>query len=225
MTSSVRVQARAEATRRRIIEASVELFKQSGFSGTNLSTIFRRANTTPGAFYYHFDSKEAVAFAIIDEVADRMALLRSAYAGSSGSGLGNVMDMTFQLSVLLGQDNSYWVAAYLEHTMARHTERGVVEVSRRIETFITAIAAAIRPSELREGVTPDIAARTLFTTVYGSLVMTDLVAGDITTRFADCWRILLPGLVAPDALAHFEAMLSHTVRGYQQAGIGSAQAG
>lgn len=221
MTATVRVQARAEATRRRIIDASVELFKEAGFSGTNLNKIIRRASITPGAFYYHFNSKDAVGFAIIDEVAERMAELRRAYVGA-GSGLENVIAMTFQLSVLLGQDNSYWVAAYLEHTMARHSERGIIEVSRRIETFIAEMAASIPASELREGVTPEAAARIMFTAIYGSLVMTDLVAGDIATRFAECWRILLPGLVARGSLARFEDMLSRTVSSYQQSGIGAS---
>ena len=216
MSNASRVQARAQATRRRIIDASVELFKEAGFSGTNLNKIIRRANITPGAFYYHFTSKDEVGFAIIDEVAGRMAELRGAYVGATGSGLGKVIDMTFRMSVLLGQDNAYWVAAYLEHTMARHTERGIIDVSQRIEAFITEMAGAIRASELREGVTPDAAARTMFTAIYGSLVMTDLVAGDIATRFAECWRILLPGLVTPGALPHFEDLLSRTVSSYQR---------
>ncbi len=204
-------QARAEATRRRIVGVSIELFREHGFSGTNLNQIIRRANITPGAFYYHFPSKDAVGFAIIDEVAGRMAELRNTYVGAAGSGLESVIDMSFQLSVLLDQDKSFWVAAYLEHTMARHTERGVADVARRIEAFATVMAGAIRASELREGVTPEAAARTMFTVIYGCLVMTDLVKGDIATRFAECWRILLPGLVPAGSLAQFEDVVSRGV--------------
>lgn len=215
-------QARAEATRRRIIDVSVELFKKAGFSGTNLNQIMRRANITPGAFYYHFPSKDAVAFAIIDEVGQRMAQLRTTHVGEAGSGLDNVIEMAFQLSMLLGQDQSYWVAAFLEHTMARHTQEGTADAAQRIGVFIADIAGAIPTSELRAGVTPETAARTMFTVIYGCLVMTDLVAGDIATRVAECWRILLPGLVAPDSLPHYEDILSRTVSRYRQPGIAAS---
>lgn len=201
-------QARAEATRQRILDVSVELFKERGFGGTSLNQILRRANVTTGAFYYHFPSKDAVGFAIIDEVASRMEALRNAYLKSAGSGLESVIDMAFQLGVLLGQDQSYRVAAYLEHSMARHTRHGILDVAARIETFTNALARTISADELRAGVTPEAAARTMFTVIYGCLVMTDLLEGDIATRLAEGWRILLPGLVAPNLLAHFEDALS-----------------
>ncbi len=207
-------QARAEATRRRILDVSVGLFKERGFSGTSLNQILRRANVTTGAFYYHFPSKDAVGFAIIDEVACRMASLRDAHVGAAGSGLESVMDMTFQLSVLLEQDQSYRVAAYLEHTMARHTQQGIIDVAARIKVFTDALVRTIPACELRAGVTPEAAARTMFAVIYGCLVMTDLVDGDLPTRLAEGWRILLPGMVAPNLLPHFEDALSSIARRY-----------
>ena len=215
-------QARAAATRRKIIDASVALFRESGFSGTNLNKIIRKAEITPGAFYYHFDSKDAVAFAIIDEVASRMTNLRTAYLEVPGSGVEKVIDVTYQLSVMLSQDESYWVAAYLEHTMARHSRQGIVAVADRIEMFIASMARAIRPSELRAGISPEAAARTMFTVVYGCLVMTDLVPGDLQTRFAECWKILLPGVVAQESVSYFEDVLQSTVNRYRQREFGSA---
>ncbi len=59
-------QARAEATRKKIIDTAVELFIDLGYGETGLAEILQRADVTKGAFYYHFDSKEAVAAAIID---------------------------------------------------------------------------------------------------------------------------------------------------------------
>ena len=106
--------------------------------------------------------------------------------------------------------------------MARNTEHGMVDVSRRIEAFISAMASAIRASELREGVTPEGAARTMFTVMYGCLVMTDLVEGDIATRFAECWRTLLPGLVAPDSVARFDDVISRSADSCRRPVVDSA---
>lgn len=204
-------QARAEETRRRIIDGAIELFAESGYGGASLNQIIRRAHVTPGAFYYHFASKEEVAAAIIDEVAARMADLRAVLLEAPESGLENVIEMTFQLTVLLGQDRSYWVAAYLEHTMARHTQQGIQDFAARIGALLIGVTGAIRASPLRKGVIPEEAARTTVNVIYGCLAMTNVLAGDIVTRLAECWRILLPGLVAPDSLAHFEKALANAV--------------
>ena len=61
------VQARAEATRRRIIDAAIALFSEEGYGDTGLAAIMDRADVSKGAFYYHFESKEALASAIIGE--------------------------------------------------------------------------------------------------------------------------------------------------------------
>ena len=63
-------QARSEATRQRIVNAAVELFSEVGDQATGLGDIIERAQLTKGALYYHFDSKEALATAIIEEGAD-----------------------------------------------------------------------------------------------------------------------------------------------------------
>ena len=60
-------QARSEATRRKIIAAAVDLFNEIGYPATGLGDIIERAEMTKGALYYHFDSKESLATAIIEE--------------------------------------------------------------------------------------------------------------------------------------------------------------
>lgn len=214
-------QERAAATRRAILDVAVELFSERGFGGTNLNQIIRRARITPGAFYYHFSSKDEVAFAIIDEVAEGTAALRNAYLGIPESGLESVMEMTFQLGMLLGQNRSYWVAAYLEHTMARHSQKGLREAAERVEAFAVDVTRAIRVSELRDGLGADHAARTMVSVVYGSLAMTGLAAGDdpqpgdVGARLVECWRVLLPGVVPGELLPHFQNVLTELAVRYR----------
>lgn len=204
------------------MDAAIDLFEDGGFSGTNLNQIIRRAHVTPGAFYYHFTSKEEVALAIIDQVAQRMAELRTAFMGAGTSGLESVIEMTFQLSVLLGQDRAYRVAAHLEHTVVRHSRQGIHDVAERIEVLVAGVSQAIRAAPLRDGVIPEEAARTMVSVIYGCLAMTDLMTGDIATRLDECWRILLPGLVAPDSLTHFQNVFSNTVGRYRRPGLAGA---
>jgi len=49
-----------EGTRERIVESAVELFAQHGYNATSVQDIVTHAGVTKGAFYHHFDSKDAV---------------------------------------------------------------------------------------------------------------------------------------------------------------------
>ena len=46
-------QARSEATRKKIVDAAVELFTEVGYQATGLGDIIERAEMTKGALYYH----------------------------------------------------------------------------------------------------------------------------------------------------------------------------
>src|SRR6266481_5001917 len=60
-------QTRSEETRRKIINAAVEWFNDVGYNKTGLGDIVERAGMTKGALYHHFNSKEALAVAIIEQ--------------------------------------------------------------------------------------------------------------------------------------------------------------
>src|SRR6201988_2610666 len=77
-------QARSEATRRKIMTSAVELFNEIGYPATGLGDIIERAEMTKGALYYHFDSKESLATASIEEGSVRLAeAFRSIAAASA----------------------------------------------------------------------------------------------------------------------------------------------
>lgn len=48
----------AEATQQRLIDVALELYAERGYAGTCLDAILRRAQSSKGAFYHHFASKE-----------------------------------------------------------------------------------------------------------------------------------------------------------------------
>jgi AcrR family transcriptional regulator len=57
-----------ERTRERLLKAGFQEVYRSGFQGASIDTILAAANVTKGALYHHFESKEALGHAIIDEV-------------------------------------------------------------------------------------------------------------------------------------------------------------
>jgi AcrR family transcriptional regulator len=57
-----------ESTREGLLQAAFREVHRSGFQGAGIDTILKATNVTKGALYYHFDSKEALGYAIVDEI-------------------------------------------------------------------------------------------------------------------------------------------------------------
>jgi TetR/AcrR family transcriptional repressor of nem operon len=55
-------------TRECLLQAASHEVYKSGFQSTGLDTILAATGVTKGALYYHFDGKEALGHAIVDEV-------------------------------------------------------------------------------------------------------------------------------------------------------------
>lgn len=57
-----------ERTRGRLLQAAFKEIHLSGFQGADLETILSAAGVTKGALYHHFQSKEALGHAVVEEV-------------------------------------------------------------------------------------------------------------------------------------------------------------
>jgi AcrR family transcriptional regulator len=55
-------------TRASLLQAAFTEMHRSGFRGSDLETILDQAGVTKGAMYHHFDNKEAMGYAVVDEV-------------------------------------------------------------------------------------------------------------------------------------------------------------
>ena len=91
--------ARGELTERsrdRILAAALSEFANRGFDGTTTAEIARRAGVTQPLVHYHFDSKDALWYATVEE-AFRTAAVSFADVGSELADL----DLVDQMKVLL----------------------------------------------------------------------------------------------------------------------------
>lgn len=62
----------AERTRQRLLQAAFREVHRYGFQSAGVDTILASTDVTKGALYYHFESKEALGYAIIEEVVAEM---------------------------------------------------------------------------------------------------------------------------------------------------------
>jgi len=58
----------SERTRKRLLKSAFSQIYRSGFQGSDIETIIDAAGVTKGALYHHFDNKEALGYAVVDEV-------------------------------------------------------------------------------------------------------------------------------------------------------------
>jgi AcrR family transcriptional regulator len=75
--SSARLAAK-EASHERIVDAAARAIRRSGYDGTGVADIMKEAGLTHGAFYAHFESREAM----LVEAVDRAGAQANAVASS-----------------------------------------------------------------------------------------------------------------------------------------------
>jgi len=62
----------SERTRQRLLQAAFREVYRYGFQSAGIDTILAATNVTKGALYYHFENKEALGYAIIEEIVAKL---------------------------------------------------------------------------------------------------------------------------------------------------------
>ena len=84
-----RTKEEAERTRARIMASALSLFAKKGYDRTTFNDIAARLKLTKGAVYWHFESKQALLTALLDEMLEkfRRQIMELLPEGSSFDGL------------------------------------------------------------------------------------------------------------------------------------------
>jgi AcrR family transcriptional regulator len=203
-------QARSEATRRKIIASAVELFNEIGYPATGLGDIIEHAEMTKGALYYHFDSKESLATAIIEEGSARLDEAFRSITTSSAPTLESMIHGLFVVADLLRTDQiarsgTHLLRAFGEfNDAAARTYRGwEAEMTERTRQ-------AIDEGDLRSDLDPQAVGETIVGSMLGAeLLESATTAGaDVLQRVARTWKVLLPAIVNQKSLSYFDEFLA-----------------
>ena len=71
---------RGRATRAHVIEVATRLFAEQGYDGTSIEAVQAAAGISRGSLYHHFTGKEALFWAVFEEVGARIAQQEEAIA-------------------------------------------------------------------------------------------------------------------------------------------------
>ena len=203
-------QARSEATRRKIITSAVDLFNEIGYPATGLGDIIERAEMTKGALYYHFDSKESLATAIIEDGCTNLMLAFRGIAQSSAPALESIIHGVFVVADLVGTDPVARSATQLLRALGEFNDATARTYRGWLAEMSARTRQAIDEGDVRADVDPAAVGETILGMMLGAEVLSNaLSAGaDVLERIAKSWRVLLPAIVTADSLSYFREFLA-----------------
>ncbi len=185
-------QQRGEETRSHILDVAGELFAERGYAATSVADICAQAGVTKGAFYHHFESKQAVFLELRDRwlsPLERQLKLARDPSETLPQLLQHVADMASAVFAEAGEDQRQKI--FLELLSAARQDPTILPamlapMRRYREWFTQLISAGIKEGTLRK-VDRHLAAQVLLSLGFG-LIMLSLLDprgadwGDISSR-------------------------------------------
>lgn len=206
-------QARSEATRRKIIDSAVDLINEIGYPpAAGLGDIIERAELTKGALYYHFDSKEALATAIIEEGSETvLGAFRGAGRSGSPPAMENIIHGSFVVTDVLSSDNVARAGARLLRTFGGFNPAAKSTLRVLVDELVEHLVKATTEGDVREGLDPESTSASIVAGMLGAELLSSALTdggADIRTRFARNWELLLPAIVTDASLGYYREFLA-----------------
>ncbi|MGV9801445.1 ScbR family autoregulator-binding transcription factor [Mycobacterium sp. NPDC003449] len=203
-------QARSGITRKKIIAAAVEVFAEAGYPATGLGDIIERAEMTKGALYYHFDSKESLAEAIIEESGASILAMFRTISQSPSPALENMIHGMFVVADFISRDRVAEIGLQLLRTFSGINSAAGRVYAAWLDEFSEQVGQAAAEGDLRDGVDIKTAAEVILGSVLGAEALSRATAGgtDLRQRVAHTWDLLLPAVVSAESLGYFREFLA-----------------
>lgn len=214
------LQARAEATRRRILESAVDLFDELGYGETGLADILQRAAVSKGAFYYHFDSKEAVATAIIEDYRRRntKAVLQAIDLASSR--LERIIVASFASAAILKSETAARVGNELLQALGQVSSISTQVYDDWTKEFTRNLTRALGEVGVRDGVDAAEFAKATWAGVLGSHLLSSALGEEQFSRLAAGWGFMLRVALPEQSLGYYQELLERLSKGLRVDALG-----
>lgn len=203
-------QARSEVTRKKIITAAVDLFSEIGYPATGLGEIIERADMTKGALYYHFDSKEALAAAIIDEAGAGILATFRGITESPSPALENIIHGLFVVTDYTDTDKLARIGMQLMRTFTGLNDAAGRVYADWLDELVEQVNQAGAEGDLRSGLHSKGAAEVILGSMLGAEAIASATStgSDLRQRVARTWDLLLPAIVNAESLDYFRQFLA-----------------
>jgi AcrR family transcriptional regulator len=203
-----RQQERARRTRAAIIKSAAVEFGKSGYAAASLNRILEGSRATKGAMYFHFDSKEDLARAVLETAVERYRICAERWLARADLGPLDVLHgMVDEIALRLEHDTIVQAEYRLviEPDFHRDTGNGGGRILGRA-TRVLAVRA-IDDGQLRADADPDRFTRTLSAALAGQRYLVDPIsngsASDLRARFAEVLEVIVEAMATPLWIQNF----------------------
>ena len=203
-------QVRSEATRRKILDAAVDVFTEVGFAAADRSAIIERTGMTKGAFYHHFDSMESLASAIIEDGAKLVVSEVSAMSDSFSPALENILHGTFVTADLFATNKVVRTAEQLSLAFGRFNDKSDAAYTAWVEAMTAEARRAIAEGDVREGLDPVMVSESIIGATFGARLIGQRAGegNDLVRRLTQMWELLFPAIVTETSLDYYREFLA-----------------
>lgn len=200
-------QVRSEATRRKLLDAAIDVFGEVGYVAAGRTAIIERAGVTKGALYHHFDSMDALVAAIIEGgFATVLSTFQSMCRPSSPALEGMIHGM-FAVTAVLAADKEARAAGRLVFTLADANGLGADVAGAWLAAVTAQAGHAIAEGDVRADLEPGQVAEAVTGAMLGTWLLSPS-RSDGVGRLTRMWEALLPSMVAEDSLPYFRQFLA-----------------
>ncbi|MFD3747972.1 TetR family transcriptional regulator [Nocardia sp. NPDC058633] len=203
-----RQQERARRTRAAIIKSAAVEFGKSGYAAASLNRILEGSRATKGAMYFHFDSKEDLARAVLETAVEHYRACAERWLARADLGPLDVLHgMVDEIALRLEHDTIVQAEYRLviEPDFHRDTGNGGGRIVGRA-TRVLAVRA-IDDGQLRPDADPDRFTRTLSAALAGQRYLVDPIANgsaaDLRARFAEVLEVIVEAMATPLWIQNF----------------------
>jgi AcrR family transcriptional regulator len=190
---------RSAQTKNAITEAATFLFARDGYDPTGVAEICARAGVSKGAFYYHFESKEAVFLELVDSWLNALEKTLSEVTLQAKSVPEGLLDMAGMMQPVF-ENNRYFMGLFLElWTHANRNEKvrqATLAPYRRFQdTFTALIRRGISEGTIKD-IDPETASQLLLSLSSGLFLQAALETkhDDWGGSLQDSIKLLLNGI-------------------------------
>jgi AcrR family transcriptional regulator len=213
-------QVRSEVTRRKILDAAIDVFGEVGYAAAGWNAIVERTGMTKGALYHHFDAKEPLASAIIEEGTDTLLVAFRHACGSASPGFENMIHGTFAVLNVLNSDRVAAAAEQLAAALGGFNDSSSRFYTNWVGEMTAEAQRAIAEGDLREDLDPEAVSRAVVGTMFGARLLANAISRrdvnqdpvtDLTARLSQLWELLLPGIASEGSLSYLRQFLAREV--------------
>jgi AcrR family transcriptional regulator len=165
---------------------------------------------TKGALYHHFNSKEALAVAIIDQASGILLKTFQGISRSSAPALESMIHGVLVTVDLANTDKLVRMGAVLLRIFAKFSEASTLNYSAWLAEMGEQARRAQAEGDLRADIDAQAAGEFIISAMIGAELISNAVAGggDLLERVTRTWEFLLPAVASEQSLPYLREFLA-----------------